>query len=296
MVGALVLQSVTANDSGTYWCTAVNSLTGKEVETRQKITVSVESAAKGPPAMLYEAPRNVTVRPGTTAILECPGVGYPVPKAIWNRSDASIANNRTSILGYGLQIVNARPDDRGEYTCRLENGVEPAKEYRIQLNLYEAPTFVKVPDRTLIDEDERLELECIAKGFPAPATYWLINGMDVRQDASIRVDGNTLVVGSLQKRHAGIVQCFARNDEGEVSESILLQVKPKQISGEMINPSGYVGTIPHMPKSSRERGGKVNKGRKKHKREYSFLRRECLSSKRMSVCIYNIFPYRLIAQ
>lgn len=263
------MQTVTSNDSGTYWCTAVNTLTGKELETQQKITVSVEYAQKGPPSMLYVAPRNITVRPGTTAILECPGVGYPVPKAIWNRSDASISNNRTSILGYGLQIINTRPEDRGEYICRIENGIEPSKEYRIQLDLYEAPTFVKVPDRTLSDEDERLELECIAKGFPTPTTYWLINGMDVRQDSSIRIDGNKLVIESLQKRHAGIVQCFARNDEGEVSESILLQVKPKQISGEMINPSGYVGPIPHMSKANR--GGKTSKGRKKHKRKYNLL-------------------------
>lgn len=267
MIGSLVIQSVSPNDAGTYRCTAVNTLTGKEVETQQKTTVTVENMPQSAPTMLYDAPRNISVRPGTTVILDCPGVGYPVPKAIWNRSDAPISNNRTSILGYGLQIVNTQPEDRGEYICRLQNGIEPAKEYRIQLDLFEAPTFVRVPDRTLTDEDERLEMECIANGFPTPAMYWLINGMDVRQDPSIRIDGNKLVIDSLQKRHAGIVQCFARNDEGEVSESILLQVKPKQISGEMINPSGYVGSIPHMPKSNRERSGKISKGRKKHKRK-----------------------------
>lgn len=267
MIGSLVLQVVSSADSGTYRCTAVNTLTGKEVETQQKITVTVDYMPRSAPTMLYEPPRNITARPGATIILDCPGVGYPVPKAIWNRSDASISNNRTSILGYGLQIVNTRPEDRGEYICRLENGIEPAKEYRIQLDLFEAPTFVKVPDRTLADEDEHIELECVANGFPTPTMYWLINGMDVRQDPSIRIDGNKLMIDSLQKRHAGIVQCFARNDEGEVSESILLQVKPKQISGEMINPSGYVGSISHMPKTNRERSGKISKGRKKHKRK-----------------------------
>lgn len=205
------------------------------------------------------------VKPGSTAILECPGVGYPVPKAVWNRSDASISNNRTSIFGYGLQIVNTRPEDRGEYICRLDNGISPVKIHKIRLDLYEAPTIQQGPIETLTDEGERLELECIANGFPTPITYWLINSVDTRQDPNIRIEGTKLIIDSLQKRHAGIVQCFARNEEGEVSESKLLQVKPKQISGELINQPGIVGAIPHLSKSNHERNSKLGKGRKKHK-------------------------------
>lgn len=196
--------------------------------------------------------------------MECPGFGNPVPKAAWSRPDYTITNERTSIFGYGLQILNARYEDRGEYICRLDNGIAPQKEHRIRLEISEAPTIVEAPLDTLTDEGDRLELHCSAKGFPPPITYWLINGEDTRLDSSIHTEGSTLIIDSLQKKHAGIVQCFARNDEGEVSESKLLQVKPKQISGDMIA-SQPLGTIPHLSKANHDRNSKMAKGRKKHK-------------------------------
>lgn len=136
------------------------------------------------------------------------------------------------------------------------------KEHQIQLEILEVPKITKGPIDKLKDEGERLEMECEAVGFPTPTTYWLINGEDTRLDSSIRTDGTKLIIESLQKKHAGIIQCFARNEEGEVVESKLLQVKPKQISGDMISSQPF-GTIPHMSKSNHER--KMNKGRKKPK-------------------------------
>lgn len=146
--------------------------------------------------------------------------------------------------------------------CRLDNGIVPVKEHQIRLEILEAPKITKGPIDTLTDEGERLEMECEAIGFPNPTTYWLINSEDTRLDSSIRTDGSKLIIESLQKKHAGIIQCFARNEEGEVVESKLLQVKPKQILGDMIV-SQPLGTIPHMSKSNHER--KMNKGRKKPK-------------------------------
>lgn len=262
--GALVLQSVKQSDSGTYWCSAVNSITGTEVKTLQKTTLTIDYTVRAPPSLLYNSSEHVTIKPGATAILECPGIGYPVPKAVWSRPDTSISNNRTSIFGYGLQILNARPEDRGEYICRLDNGIAPVKIHRIKLDLLEVPTILQGPIDTLTDEGDSLQLECVAKGFPMPTIYWLINSVDTRLDPNIRTEGSKLVIKSLQKKHAGIVQCFARNEVGEVCESKLLQVKPKQISGEMAD-SIPLGTIPHLSKASREHNGKFGKGRKKHK-------------------------------
>lgn len=183
-------------------------------------------------------------------------------KTSWSRPGTVISNNRTSVFGTGLQILNTRPEDRGEYICQLDNGIAPTRMLRIRLDVMEAPKIEKGPIDTLTDEGERLELECIANGFPRPSTYWLINGVDSRHDSTIRTDGNRLIIDSLQKKHAGIVQCFARNDEGEVCESKLLQVKPKPISGDMIG-TQPLGTIPHLSKANRN--NKFGKGKKKHK-------------------------------
>lgn len=86
----------------------MNTITGNEVKTLQKVSVTVDNMNRASPALLYNSPSTVIVKPGATAILECPGFGNPIPSAVWSRPDASISNNRTSIFGYGLQILNAR--------------------------------------------------------------------------------------------------------------------------------------------------------------------------------------------
>lgn len=261
--GALILQSVTTKDSGTYWCKAVNTITGLEVTSQQRTIVTVDNTPRNSPSLLYNSPSYVTVKPGTTAILECPGVGNPKPKISWSRPGMMITNNRTLLFGTVLQILNAKPEDQGEYICQLDSGIPPMKMLKIHLDVLEPPTIERGPTDTLTDEGERLELDCIANGFPKPTTYWLINGVDTRLDSTIRTDGSRLIIDSLQKKHAGIVQCFARNEEGEVCESKLLQVKPKPISGDMIN-TQTLGTIPNLSKTNRDRN-KLSKGKKKHK-------------------------------
>lgn len=268
--GALVLQSIKQSDSGIYWCKAFNSVTGMEVTSQQKTVVTVDYIARGPPSLLYTPSDHVIVKPGETAILECPGIAYPAARSSWSRTETSISNNRTSVLGNALQILNTRSEDRGEYICQLDNGVGPSITLKIRLEVFEAPTIQQGPVDTLTDEGERLELDCMASGFPKPTTYWLINGVDTRQDSLIRTTGPRLIIDSLQKKHAGIIQCFAKNDEGEVCQSKLLQVKPKQISGGMIG-TQPLGTIPHLSKSNRERNSKLGKSRKKHKHSKFFL-------------------------
>lgn len=232
--------------------------------SQQKTVVTVDYIAKGPPSLLYTPSDHVMVRPGETAILECPGIAYPAARSSWSRTEASISNNRTSVLGNALQILSTRIEDRGEYICQLDNGIAPSITLKIRLEVFEVPKIQQGPIDSLTDEGERLELDCIASGFPTPSTYWLINGVDTRQDPLIRTSGTRLIIDSLQKKHAGIVQCFAKNDEGEVCESKLLQVKPKPISGGMIG-TQPLGTIPHLSKNNRERNSKLSKSRKKHK-------------------------------
>ncbi|KAJ6636752.1 Interference hedgehog [Pseudolycoriella hygida] len=260
--GSLILQSVAPEHSGIYSCSAVNSITGNEIKLWQKIELMVENTTRSAPQFLVSPVQKFSVKPGATAILECPGVANPIPKAVWSRPDTAIYNNRTTVLSYGLQIVDVIVEDRGMYVCRLDNGITPVLVHTIQLEVQEVPSIVDGPQETLTNEGESLELQCVARGYPRPLLYWMINGADTRWDPLTKINGSSLVIATVQKMHAGIVQCFAKNDAGEVSYSNLLQVKPRQISGEVgLQP---LGTFPQTTKAN-DHTGKPAKGHKKHK-------------------------------
>lgn len=204
--------------------------------------------------------------------MECPGIGNPVPKAVWSRPDAQIDKNRTKVYGYGLIIHDARPEDQGTYNCRLDNGHTPVLIHTIKLTVIEIPIVYEGPQPTLTNETESLELECKAKGSPPPEIYWMINGQNTKWDPQTRVEGAKLIIQSVEKRHAGIVQCFAKNEFGETSSANLLQVNPKPIPGEAGNYGNYpLGVMPHSNKSYGDHYSKPTKGKKKKQNgEFNF--------------------------
>lgn len=181
-----------------------------------------------------DPPSVFSAKPGDKVLLECPGIANPIPKATWSRPDGNLElhSSRISVLGYGLQITDVRSSDEGTYICRLDNGENPVKVHTIRLNVLQMPHIVDAPKLSLTNESDRLELHCRASGSPEPEIYWMINGENTRFDPLITTQGARLVIRSVEKRHAGIVQCFAKNEVGEVNEGALLQVNPKQIDGE----------------------------------------------------------------
>lgn len=220
--GALVLNTVTPKDAGNYSCSAMNPITSQEVKLPQRIELLVDYSDRTPPYFLAQPPTQVTARPGDTVVLECPGVGSPPPLAVWSSPNIVNINNnnRTRVLPYGLQIVDVVPEDQGQYACRLDNGIAPPLIHLIRFTVLEKPSILRGPASTLTNESDVLELECSATGNPYPDIYWLINGVDTSMDSEMQHDGRRLVIQHVQKRHAGIVQCFAKNEVGEVSETI----------------------------------------------------------------------------
>lgn len=263
MSGTFVLQSVTKANEGTYWCSSVNSITGNAVVMPQKITLTVVDGPRSQPNFLVNPHIEVLARPGSTAILECPGVGNPVPKAVWSRPDAMMNNNRTAVLDFGLRIVNLTEEDRGNYICRLDNGIGPGLIHNVRLELLEPPAIVQGPTKTLTGEGDSLELVCEVTGYPRPQVYWLINGEDVRGDNAVTTDGSRLFIRTVEKRHAGIVQCFAHNDIGEVNDSNLVEVEPKQIPGKV--GAAPISITVHAEHSRLNHNRKQQKTKKKHK-------------------------------
>lgn len=219
--GALVLNSVSGKDAGNYTCAATNAITGVELRLPQVIDLRVDYTDRTPPYFLLQQPATqVAARPGETVVLECPGVGSPPPGAVWSSPNVpNIYHNRSRVLAYGLQISDVRPEDQGSYVCRLDNGIAPVLVHMIKLSVLERPRILHGPNTTLTNEGDPLSLDCNATGHPQPEIYWLINGEDASADNETLVEQNRLHIRHVQKRHAGVVQCFARNQLGEVSKT-----------------------------------------------------------------------------
>jgi brother of ihog len=212
----------------------MNTLAGVEVKMLQRYSLMVTPTPRSTPTFLLEPPTSFFAKLGESVILECPGVSNPIPKATWSRPNGNLDfhDHRINIFGYGLQINDVRLEDQGTYICRLDNGEKPVKVHTMEFNILQMPEIVAAPRTSLTNESDRLELECRVKGYPKSEIYWLINGENTKFDSLITQEEFKLIISSVQKRHAGIVQCFARNELGEVNEGALLQVNPKQIDGE----------------------------------------------------------------
>lgn len=219
---------------------------------------------------LTQVQKNFAAKPGSSIILECPGVGEPLPTPIWSRPEGKLAESRIIRHPYGLEIFNITREDQGTYYCRLDNGISPNLNHKIQLTVLQPPVITEPPKATLINESESLELECFAEGSPRPTISWMINADDTKWDPLIKSVGSKLYIKSVEKRHAGIVQCFAKNEAGESTESNSLHVSPKQIPGG--SDSATLGlSLATTTKTVNDHPGKPNRGRKKHKQRKCWL-------------------------
>lgn len=133
----------------------------------------------------------------------------------------------------GLRIYDVTQEDDGVYVCKYVNS-RGTITHNITLKYRESPTITEGLQNTNMSEGEHIDLECEAKGVPQPTISWFLNGKSVVNDTAIEVRDNRITFQPLEKRHAGFLQCFARNDVGVKYSLAELRVVPKQIPSSSI--------------------------------------------------------------
>lgn len=230
---SLILDNVTINDSGVYKCKAGNLILSNlarysDFSLHLRVVKRLQSQ---PPTFILPPKLNYTVRKGDDVFIECGAVGNPTPKVTWQKSQGTLPQNRMELVpGFGLRIKNVTSSDDGVYICEHSNS-EGVLPYRITLIYNEAPKVVYGPKSTNMREGHNLELNCTVTGTPEPTISWFLNGESVLNDGQIEAIGNKIYFNPLEKRHAGILQCFASNIVSTDYGSADLNVIPRQING-----------------------------------------------------------------
>uniref|UniRef100_A0A8C9DLV3 Hemicentin-1 n=1 Tax=Prolemur simus TaxID=1328070 RepID=A0A8C9DLV3_PROSS len=206
----LVIERVSKEDSGTYVCTAENSV--GFVKAIGFVYV------KEPPVFKGDYPSNWIEPLGGNAILNCEVKGDPTPTIQWSRKGVDVEiSHRIRQLGNGsLAIYGTVNEDAGDYTCVATNEAG-AVERSMSLTLQSPPMITLEPVGTVVDAGGNIILNCQATGEPPPTITWSRQGHSIPWDDRVTVlSNNSLHIAAAQREDASDYECVARNLMGSV--------------------------------------------------------------------------------
>uniref|UniRef100_A0A4W6D352 Hemicentin-1 n=1 Tax=Lates calcarifer TaxID=8187 RepID=A0A4W6D352_LATCA len=175
----------------------------------------------------------VTVTLSSPTSLVCEVQSYPPALITWLKDGTPFESSRQCPSGRTLQILNAKEEDAGRYTCVATNEAgETLKHYEVkvyvppQINKNDIPGEGLAPKEVKIKVNSTLTLECAAEAFPTPALQWYKDGQILRADGhvSITANGRIVQIKHAQVSDTGRYVCVADNVAGSAEKSFNLNV------------------------------------------------------------------------
>ncbi|XP_075994279.1 brother of CDO isoform X2 [Genypterus blacodes] len=179
--------------------------------------------------------QEIEVDEGNTAVIEC-HVPESQPKAQVRYSvkqewlETSKENYLIMPSG-NLQIANATQKDEGSYKCAAYNPVTQevktstsTDRLRIRRSTSEAARIIYPPASRsiMVTKGQRLVLECVASGIPAPQVTWAKDGRDLRSHNNTRFLLSNLLIDGVDEGDSGTYVCRADNGIGAASSATVL--------------------------------------------------------------------------
>uniref|UniRef100_A0A672PWB9 Leucine rich repeats and immunoglobulin like domains 1 n=1 Tax=Sinocyclocheilus grahami TaxID=75366 RepID=A0A672PWB9_SINGR len=209
----LHLRHVTFNHEGRYQCIISNHF-GSSYSNKARVTVNVLPS-------FVKTPRDITIRTGTKARLECAAEGHPTPQVAWQKdggTDFPAARERRMRVMPDddvFFIMDVKPEDMGVYSCTAKNtaGMISAN---VTLTVLETPHLAQEMEDRNVVVGETVALQCKALGSPPPRITWLKGEEPLRpSDRHYFTPGNQLlVIGSTTLEDAGRYTCVMSNTLG----------------------------------------------------------------------------------
>nr|XP_061831771.1 hemicentin-1-like isoform X1 [Nerophis lumbriciformis] len=240
-------------DTGRYSCLASNSAGDRSRHFNLNVLVSPTIAGSGPDGSAEE----VTVTLSSPTSLVCEVQSYPPALITWLKDGTAFESSRSVRVlpgGRTLQILSAKEEDAGRYTCVATNEAgETLKHFEVkvhvppQINKNDIPGEGLAPKDVKVKVNGTLTLECAAQAFPTPALQWYKDAQILRADehVSITANGRILQIKHAQVSDTGRYTCVATNVAGEDEKDfdVNIQVPPNFSkpggAGDSTSPFGF---------------------------------------------------------
>ncbi|CAG7724534.1 unnamed protein product, partial [Allacma fusca] len=232
--GVLFIQNVTLQDSGIYWCSVTNHITTDTIYsywgTKLVVQPTRGMGVWKPPEFLVKPKPYVVVPKDGNATLECVAIGNPPPMTSFRKLRAPAKSSSQQTSRGNLNLINAGLAHEGEYVCEAYNGIGETVTTISTVVLNSMPNITREPKSLVVEEGGEALMDCATEGLPKPRVYWVFNGHNVHDDGNIRITDGGLRISQVEKKHAGLFQCFATNPMGSVTSPAELKVLPKMIT------------------------------------------------------------------
>uniref|UniRef100_UPI0037E9168B B-cell receptor CD22-like n=1 Tax=Semicossyphus pulcher TaxID=241346 RepID=UPI0037E9168B len=217
----LYFWSITASDSGEYYCAAQNQL-GRNAPKVPDVSVSPSGE----------------IRENSTVSLTCSSDAKPAAKCTWYRE------NQTQPLGpeRSYHFTSISSDDRRNYYCKCANNYGEINSSLLFVDVQYAPKLpsVSVSPSAKIVEGTSVNLTCSSDANPAARyTWYKINRLLNLHRLS---SGPELVFRSIQASDSGEYYCTAENELGRKTStkfSVNVEYGPK-LPSVSVSPSAEI--------------------------------------------------------
>nr|XP_029519398.1 neurofascin-like [Oncorhynchus nerka] len=218
---------------GEYQCFASNDF---GTALTNKILLRVSKSPLWPKEVLEP----VVVGEGSSLVLACnPPPGLPPPHTFWmNSAMMSITQDRRVSMGLNGDLYFSNvlaKDSHTDYSCNARflftHTIQQKNPFTLKVQTSRKvaetpPNFLSCPQSPMmVLRGQKLQLECIAAGFPTPSIKWFKKGGDLNQKVKLDNFNKTLRIDSVSEEDAGEYMCMANNQIGSIRHSIFVQVK-----------------------------------------------------------------------
>ena len=170
------------------WLTSVKSDTAT-VTPAPTATTTLKTANLTSPEILEAPSETIKTFLNSRVELLCKASGNPQPEINWfYRSDDNEPSQRLERVGADFRVHKngslifraASKRHEGEYACKAENESGVAASEFVDLVVEAKVKIEEWPDVIYAERGEKLSLECVATGDPAPLVTWLKDNSPVK--------------------------------------------------------------------------------------------------------------------